>query len=369
MKRRDFLKSVGVGAAAATILPAGKVLAQGKVFKWKMVTSWAPGMPVLQEGAERFAKRVDEVTQGRIKIEVFAGGVLVPPLGVFDAVSAGNVECGSTASYYWAGKVPAAQFFTAIPFGFTFDQMITWLLAGGGLELWNEIYAKSNLVALPFLNTGQQMAGWFRKEIKSLDDIKGLKMRAVGLGGKVMAKLGTAITLLPGAEIVPALEKGAVDAAEWVGPILDQKLGFAKVAKFYYYPGWQEPNAQAELMINKKAWDSLPKDLQGIMAAVAAELNDWSYAQFEVRNSKALAEMKKEVPDLQVKRLPEDVLKAMRKATVEVLNEEAAADKTGDFKKVMDAYNKFRGEMEDYWAVEYLYRYDEYAALWLSKAK
>jgi len=369
MKRRDFLKSVGVGAAAASILPAGRVLAQGQVFKWKMVTSWPPGLVILQEGAERFAKRVDELSQGRLKIDVFAGGVLVPPLGAFDAVSAGNVECASTASYYWAGKVPAAQFFTAIPFGLMFDQMTTWLMAGGGLELWNEIYAKSGLVAVPFMNTGQQMAGWFRKEIKSVEDIKGLKMRAVGLGGKVMAKLGAAITLLPGAEIVPALEKGAVDAAEWIGPVHDLRLGFPKVAKFYYYPGWQEPNAQAELMINKKAWEGLPKDLQGIVFAVTTEINNWAYAQFEIQSAKALTEMKKQFPDLQVKRLPEDVLKAMRKATEEVLNQEAAADKTGDFKKVMDAYRKFRGEMEDYWAVEYLYRYDEYAALWLSKVK
>lgn len=369
MKRRDFLKTVGVGAAAAGLFPATKALAQGQEFKWKMVTSWPPGLIILQEGAERFAKRVAELSNGRLKIDVFAGGVLVPPLGGFDAVSQGNVECASTASYYWAGKVPAAQFFTAIPFGLMYDQMTTWLMAGGGLELWNEIYAKSNLVALPFLNTGQQMGGWFRKEIKSVEDIKGLKMRAVGLGGKVMAKLGAAITLLPGPEIVPALEKGAVDAAEWVGPAHDLKLGFPKVAKFYYYPGWQEPCAQAELMVNKKAWESLPKDLQGIMATTAAEFNAWSYAQFELQNSKALSDMKKQFPDLQVRRLPDDVLKAMRKASEEVLSEEAAADKTGDFKRVLDAYRKFRGEMEDYWAVEYLYRYDEYASLWLPKAK
>ena len=369
MKRRRFLKTAGVGALAASLVSTTRAWGQASSYRWKMVTSWPPGFPILQEGAERFAKLVDELSQGKLKIEVFAGGVLVPALGVFDAVSAGNVECGSTASYYGAGKVPSVQLFTAQPFGFMVEQMNAWLLAGGGLELWNEIYAKSNLVAVPLMNTGQQMAGWFRKEIKSPEDVKGLKFRTAGLGGKVMAKLGCAVQLLPGAEIVPALEKGAIDAAEWVGPAHDQRLGFPKVAKYYYYPGWAEPSAQTELMINKKTWENLPKELKGIVLAAAAEVTSWAIAQFDVQNALALAEIKKQFPDVQVKRLPESVLKALRKATEEVMAEETAADKTGDFKRVWDAYLKFRAQMDDYNAIQYLYRYDEYAALWLPKVK
>jgi TRAP-type mannitol/chloroaromatic compound transport system substrate-binding protein len=369
MKRRDFLKAAGVGAVAAGSVPAPRAWAQQKTFKWKMVTTWPPGLIILQEGAERFAKRVEELSEGRLKIDVFAAGVLVPALGGFDAISQGTVECGSSASYYWAGKVPAAQLLTAIPFGPMFDQMTTWLYAGGALDLWNEIYAKFNLVAIPMMNTGQQMGGWFRKEIKSVEDIKGLKFRIPGLGGKIMAKLGAAVQLLPGAEIVPALEKGAIDAAEWVGPAHDLKLGFPKVAKYYYYPGFWEPSGQAELMINKKAWESLPKDLQGIVTAVANEINQWGFAQFELQNSTALAEIKKQFPDVQVKRYPDDVLRACRKVAEEVLAEEAAADKTGDFKKVYDSYLRFKAQQEYYWGVEYYYRYFEYADLYLPKVK
>jgi TRAP-type mannitol/chloroaromatic compound transport system substrate-binding protein len=369
MKRRQFLKTAGVGAFAASLGSTTKVWGQSAPIKWKMVTSWPPGFPILQEGAERFAKRVDELSAGKLKIEVYAGGVLVPALGGFDAVSAGNVECCSSASYYWAGKCPAAQFFTAQPFGFMADQMSAWLLGGGGLDLWNEVYGKSNMVAIPLMNTGQQMAGWFRKEIKGPEDLKGLKFRTAGLGGKAMAKLGVAVQLLPGAEIVPALEKGAIDAAEWVGPAHDLRLGFPKVAKFYYYPGWAEPCGQTELMINKKAWESLPKDLKGIVFAASLEVNAWGIAQFDVQNAGALAEIKKQFPDVQVKRLPESVLKALRKAADEAMADEAAADKTGDFKRVWDAYLKFRAQMDDYFAVQYLYRYDEYASLWLPKLK
>jgi TRAP-type mannitol/chloroaromatic compound transport system substrate-binding protein len=213
------------------------------------------------------------------------------------------------------------------------------------------------------------MAGWFRKEIKSPGDFKGIKFRTAGLGGKTMAKLGAAVQLLPGAEIVPALEKGAIDAAEWVGPAHDLRFGFPKVAKYYYYPGWAEPSAQTELIINKKVWDGLPKELKGIVFAAALEVNAWGAAQFDVQNALALGEIKKQFPDVQVKRLPESVLKALRKAADEVMADEAAADKTGDFKKVWDAYLKFRGQNDDYYAIQYLYRYDEYKSLWLPKLK
>jgi TRAP-type mannitol/chloroaromatic compound transport system substrate-binding protein len=348
MKRRELLRGLGIGALVGGVVPAAVAKGQQTQFKWKMVTAWPPGFPILQEGAERFAKRVDEVSQGRLKIEVFAGGVLVPALGGFDAISGGTVETGSSASYYWAGKVPAAQFFTAVPYGLTMEGMQAWLYGGGGLDLWNEVYAKSGLYALPMLNTGVQMGGWFKKEIKGVDDLKGLKMRIPGLGGKVMAKLGVAVTLLPGAEIVPALEKGTIDAAEWVGPAHDLVFGFPKVAKFYYYPGWHEPGAQAELMLNKRSWESLPKELQGIVHAVANEINVWSYAQFENQNAAALAKIKKDFPDVKVLSFPDALLKAFKEKTKEVLDDEAKADTTGDFKRVYDAYLKFRASQKDW---------------------
>ncbi|MCS6937432.1 MAG: TRAP transporter substrate-binding protein DctP [Candidatus Bipolaricaulota bacterium] len=348
MKRRQFLRGLGLGAVVGGALPAAVAKAQPTQFRWRMVTSWPPGFPVLQEGAERFAKRIDEVSQGRLKIEVFAGGVLVPALGGFDAIRQGTVEAGSSASYYWAGQVPAAQFFTAVPYGLTVEDMQTWLYGADALELWNEIYAKVGLYALPMLNTGVQMGGWFKKELKSLDDLKGLKMRIPGLGGKVMAKLGVAVTLLPAAEIVPALERGTIDAAEWVSPLHDLLLGFPKVAKFYYYPGWHEPGAQAELMINKRAWDALPKELQGMVHAVANEINIWSYAEFERRNAAALARIKREFPDVRILPFPDALLREFRRQTEVVLGEEAAADRTGDFRRVYDAYLKFRSEQKDW---------------------
>ncbi|MCI2430382.1 TRAP transporter substrate-binding protein [Candidatus Acetothermia bacterium] len=348
MKRRRFLRGLGLGAVVGGALPAAVAKAQATQFRWRMVTSWPPGFPILQEGAERFAKRVDEVSQGRLKIEVFAGGVLVPALGGFDAIRGGTVEAGSSASYYWAGQVPAAQFFTAVPYGLTVEDMQAWLYGAGGLELWNEVYAKIGLYAIPMLNTGVQMGGWFKREIKTVDDLKGLKMRIPGLGGKVMAKLGVAVTLLPGAEIVPALERGTIDAAEWVGPAHDLVFGFPKVAKFYYYPGWHEPGAQAELMLNKRAWEALPKELQGIVHAVASEINIWSYAQFERQNAEALAKIKKDFPDVKVLQFPDALLREFRKQTGVVLGEEAAADRTGDFKRVYDAYLKFRSDQNDW---------------------
>ncbi len=345
VKRRDFLKYAGIGGAAALTTLSTVKVSRASV-RWKMVTSWPPKFPILQEGAELFAKRVEEMSGGRMKIDVFAAGTLIPALGGFDAISAGTVEMGSSASYYWPGKVPAAQFFTAVPYGFTFDEMTAWLNGGGGLELWNEIYAPFNLVAIPMLNTGVQMGGWFRKEIKALEDLKGLKMCIPGLGGKVMAKAGVSVVLLPGGERVPALEKGVVDAAEWVGPAHDLRLGFPKVAKFYYYPGWHEPGSQCELMINKKKWEELPKDLQAVVRAAAYEINNWSYSQFEMENAKGMAEIKKQFPEVKFVKFPVDVLKAFRKLTSEVLAEEAAADKTGAFKKVYDAYLKFRKDVD-----------------------
>ena len=344
MKRRDFLKTTGkaaVAAAAATTIGAPAVHA-AKKYRWKMVTTWPPNLPVLQTGAVRFAKRVEEATDGQIKIQVFAGGELVPPLGVFDAVSDGTVEVGSGASYYWAGKVPAAQWFAAVPFGFNAQGINAWFYSGGGLQLWEEVYAPFNLVPRPQGNTGVQMGGWFRKEMNSISDYKGLKMRIPGLGGKVIAKAGGTVVLLPGGEIFTSLERGVLDATEWVGPMHDLRMGFYKAAKYYYYPGWHEPGTCLEVMFNKKAYDSLPKGLQATLDAVAAETNMWSLSEFEAGNGAALQELITK-HNVNLVRFPEPLLDSLRELAKETLEEEAAKDAMS--KKVHEAFKAFKAQV------------------------
>ncbi|ETR67268.1 MAG: C4-dicarboxylate transporter substrate-binding protein [Candidatus Magnetoglobus multicellularis str. Araruama] len=307
-----------------------------------MVTTWPPNLPVLQTGAVRFAKRVKEATDGRIKIQVFAGGELVPPLGVFDAVSSGTVEVGSGASYYWAGKVPAAQWFSAVPFGFNPQGINAWLYSGGGLKLWEDVYAPFNLVPRPQGNTGVQMGGWFRKKMNSISDFNGLKMRIPGLGGKVIAKAGGTVVLLPGGEIFTSLERGVIDATEWVGPMHDLRMGFYKAAKYYYYPGWHEPGTCLEVMFNKKVYDALPKDLQIILDAVAMETNLWSLSEFEAGNGAALEEL---ISNHKVNliRFPEPLLEKLRGMANETLEEEASKDAMS--RKVHNAFKTFKKQV------------------------
>jgi len=340
MKRREFLKKTGVAAAAVagTTIAAPAVHAEKK-YRWKMVSTWPPGLPVLQTGAERFAKRLEEVTAGRIKIQVFAGGELVPALGVFDAVSDGTVECGSGAAYYWAGKAPAAQWFASVPFGLNAQGINAWFYSGGGLKLWEEVYAPFNVVPRPQGNTGVQMGGWFRKEMKSIEDYKGLKMRIPGLGGKVIAKAGGTVVLLPGGEIFTSLERGVIDATEWVGPMHDLRMGFYKAAKYYYYPGWHEPGTTLEVIFNKKAYDSLPKDLQAAVDAVAMETNFWSLCEFEAGNGAALEELITK-HKVNLVRFPDQLIEDLRKLAKETLEEEAAKDAMS--RKVHDAFKAFK---------------------------
>ncbi len=345
MNRRSFIKKVTVGAAAAaatTTISAPYVWPKGKTYLWRMVTTWPPGLPVLQTGAERFAKRVEELSEGRLKIQVYAGGELVPPLGTFDAVSQGTVQCGSSAAYYWAGKMPASQWFAAVPFGLNAQGLNAWFYAGGGLKLWEEVYAPFNVIPRPQGNTGVQMGGWFNKEIKSISDFKGLKMRIPGLGGKVIARAGATVVLLAGGEIYTSLERGVIDATEWVGPLHDLRMGFYQAAKYYYYPGWHEPGTAIEVIFNKKAYESLPKDLQRILDAVAAETSIWSLSEFEAKNGQALQEL---VTKHKVKlvRFPDDVLNALRKFAEEVVEEEASKDPVA--KKVNEAFKAFKAKV------------------------
>ncbi len=385
MERRDFLKKAGVAVAAAATGAAGlagcakkddsaevnslkkqledckqkaPAVMTKKTYQWKMVTTWPPNLPVLQTGCVRYAKRVEELTGGQIKIDVFAGGELVPPLGVFDAVSDGTVEVGSGASYYWAGKVPAAQWFAAVPFGFNAQGINAWFYSGGGLELWEEVYAPFNVVPRPMGNTGVQMGGWFRKEMNSIDDYKGLKMRIPGLGGKVVSKAGGTVVLLPGGEIFTSLDRGVIDATEWVGPMHDLRMGFYKAAKYYYYPGWHEPGTTLEVMFNRKAYDSLPKELQNILDAVAVETNMWSLCEFEAGNGAALQELISK-HNVNLVQFPAPLLDDLRKLAKETLEEEAGKDAMS--RKVHDAFKKFKAQVGVWGSVSENAYYNEIA--------
>ncbi|MGB5615291.1 MAG: TRAP transporter substrate-binding protein [Desulfobacterales bacterium] len=354
MKRRDFLRKTSIGAAAAVAATAG-ILGCGKKeeekkeaaapavitekkYEWKMVTTWPPKLPVLQDGCERLAKRIGEMSDGRIKIQVFAAGELVPALESFQAVSDGTVEVGSGASYYWAGKEPATQWFAAVPFGMNAQGLSAWFHGGDGLKLWEECYAPFNLVPRPGGSTGVQMGGWFNKKIDTIDDYKGLKMRIPGLGGKVVAKAGGTVVLLPGGEIFTSLERGVIDATEWVGPLHDLRMGFWEAAKYYYYPGWHEPGTYLEYFFNKKAYESLPKDLQHIVDAACQETEHWVLAQFDAQNGAALQELITK-HNVQLIQFPADVLNALRKLSDEVVAEEAA--KTPMATKVNESFTKF----------------------------
>jgi TRAP-type mannitol/chloroaromatic compound transport system substrate-binding protein len=340
--RRGFLKKAALGTLAAgtgLLFKAKPAVAKEKTYRWKMVTTWPPHFPMLGEGADNIAKWVDEMSNGRLKITVYGGGELVPPLGVFDAVSQGTVEMGHGASYYWAGKAPASQFFAAVPFGFNAQSINAWFYSGGGLEIWEELYGKFNLKPFVAGNTGVQMGGWFNKEINSMKDLKGLKMRIPGLGGKVLSKAGGNAVLVAGGEIYTNLDRGVIDATEWVGPYHDLKMGFYKAAKYYYYPGWHEPGTALEMMVNKKAWDSLPKDLQAIVEAATYKANMWMLSEFEAKNNAALQELINK-HNVKLKQFPDEVLKTLKGYAQEVIEE--VVEKDAMSKKVYESFKKFQ---------------------------
>jgi len=293
------------------------VTAPAKVFKWRMVTTWPKNLPGMGMAPESIARMARSMSNGRLDIKVYGAGEIVPPLEVFEAVSQGTVQMGHGAAYYWKGKVPIAQFFTAVPFGLTAQEMNGWLLHGGGMPLWEELYARYNLVPIPAGNTGVQMAGWFNKEINSLEDIKGMKMRIPGLGGEVFEKAGGTAVNLPGGEIFTSLQTGVIDATEWVGPFNDLAFGLHQVAKYYYYPGWQEPGPTLEAIINQEAWDSLPDDLQEILKASILTVNNDLLAEYTSRNNAALRELV-DVHGVEVRKLPDDVILELRKISEEV---------------------------------------------------
>jgi len=347
MNRRKLLQGAGlaaVGAGLAACQPgagptAGTAKPDEPVRHWKMVTAWPANFPGLGSGAAKLAELINQASGGRIVVKVFAGGELVPPFECFDAVSRGTAEIGHCASYYWKGKAEAAPFFCAIPFGMNAQEMNGWLYNGGGLELWRELYAPFNLVPFPAGNTGVQMAGWFNREINSPEDLKGLKMRIPGLGGEVMARLGVTTVNLPGAELFTALQSGAIDATEWVGPYNDLAFGFQRVAKYCYYPGWQEPGPTLECIIHKPAFDALPDDLKAIVDVCCRAVNDAMLAEYTARNQQALDVLVRE-HKVDFRPLPDSVIAALQEATAAVLAEMSERDPFA--KRVAESYFKFQ---------------------------
>ncbi len=325
MKRREFVGGLAAaaGLAACTSEQADcttTAAAGGETFEWSCVTSWPPKFPGLGMAPENLATRVEAASGGRLKIKVYGGGELVPAFEVFDAVSRGTVEMGHGASYYHKGKVDAAQFFTAIPFGLTNTELNGWLYYGGGMDLYRELYEPFDLVPLPCGNTGVQMGGWFNKEINSIDDLKGLKMRIPGLGGEVLRRAGGTPVTLPGAEIFTALQTGAIDATEWVGPYNDASFGLHKAARYYYYPGWQEPGPGLETIVNKEAWDSLPPDLQEIVTITCQALTTDMAAEYTHGNAMSLATLKAD-PNIEIRPFPDEVVALLKSITEEVVTE------------------------------------------------
>lgn len=316
-----------------------------KVYNWQMVTSWPKNFPGMGTAPEYFAKNIKEMSDGRLNIKVYGGGELVPPLGVFDAVSSGKVQMGHSGAYFWKGKVPAAQFFTSVPFGMNAQEMNAWIHSGGGLELWEELYEPFNVIPLAGGNTGVQMGGWFNKEINSLDDIQGLKMRIPGLGGEVFNRAGGTAVTIPGSELFTSLKTGVIDATEWVGPYNDLAFGFHQAAKYMYYPGWHEPGSVMELSVNKQAFESLPKDLQAIVRTAARDLNARMMDEYTAFNNQALTELV-EKHGVQVRRFPDDVLSKLKVISEEVLQE--MADNDPKIAKVYKSFKDFKAQSQSY---------------------
>jgi TRAP-type mannitol/chloroaromatic compound transport system substrate-binding protein len=347
MERRSFLTSAAAGLAAVSASSVQAQTTELPVIKWRLASSFPKSLDTIYGAAESVAKKVAAATGGKFQIQVFAAGEIVPGLNVLDAVKDATVEVGHTASYYFVGKDATFAFDGALPFGLNSRQQNAWMTDGGGLPLMREFFKEYSIHNIPCGNTGAQMGGWFRKEVKSLDDLKGLKMRIGGLAGQVVSKLGVVPQQIPGGDIYPALEKGTIDAAEWIGPVDDEKLGFSKVAKHYYYPGFWEGGLQTSLLVNQKHWESLPPAYQAIVEAACAEAHAEMQGKYDTRNPLALKRLVG--GGVQLKPFPNDVLVAAHKAALELYEE--TANKNPRFKKVYENWRKFQLEQLQWFAV------------------
>jgi TRAP-type mannitol/chloroaromatic compound transport system substrate-binding protein len=352
MKRREFLKAAGLGAAASAAVAAPAIAQSAPELKWRLTTSFPKSLDTLHGGAEVFAKWVAEATDNKFQIQVFAAGEIVPPFQAADAVQNGSVEMCETASYYFLGKDLTFALPCSAPFGPNARMQNAWQYHHNGIALMNEFFKKYNIYGLPCGNTGCQMGGWFRKEIKSVDDLKGLKFRMGGFAGRVLGKLGVVAQQIPGGEIYPSLEKGTIDGAEWVGPYDDEKLGFYKVAKFYHYPGWWEGGTQVHMFINLEKWNSLPNSYKTIIRTAADATNGWMTAKYDAENPQALKRLLS--AGAQLRPFPGPVMEACLKAANEVYAEISATN--ADFKKIWDNIVAFRNDEYLWWQVaEYTY--------------
>ena len=342
-RRRFIVNACGAmaAAAAAAIVDAPNVIAQPKI-QWRMSTAWTPALDHLQGAAQRLAKVVEETSGGRFRIEVYPGGQIMPPFDCFAAASKGTIEAFMASAYYWTAREPAVEWFTAVPFGMDAEGMAAWYYQGDGLKLWEETYAAFNLVPRPATAVSPQMAGWFRKKTNTIGDYKGLKMRiGTGQGGKVYVKAGGTAVLTPAAEIYAELERGVIDAAEWIGPHDDMKLGLHKTARYYYYPGWHEPGNTTEFGFNKKAYEALPVDLQRTLDHAAAAVQVYGLTDYHAKNSIALGRLKAEFQGkVEVLQLPVPVLRDLKKLSAEVAREES--EKTPMARKVHTSFTKFQ---------------------------
>jgi TRAP-type mannitol/chloroaromatic compound transport system substrate-binding protein len=339
MQRRDIIKGIGAGSLAASAWVGGIGAAHAKAeHRWKMVTTWPKNFPGLGTAANNLAALIGEMSGGRIEVKVFGAGELVPPFEIFDAVSRGTAQLGHGSAYYWKGKSEAAQFFSTVPFGLTAQEMNAWIYYGGGLELWTELYANFGLIPAPAGNSGVQMGGWFNKEINSVEDLKGLKMRIPGLGGEVLARAGGTPVNLPGGELFTALQNGTIDATEWVGPYNDLAFGLYKAAKYYYYPGWHEPGTIMEAIINQQVFEALPSDLQSIVINACKVVNQDLLAEYTARNPGALQNLVGQ-HGVQLRRFPDDVILKLRKLSDEVVA--AIAEKDAFSARVYSSYKEF----------------------------
>ena len=360
IKRRDFLKNtsfLGFGTLTAftglispfkakaqnkniTTVENNRVLTnvKSKVYKWRLVLAVPKTIPIWGDEVIRLAKQIKTLSGNRLQIKVYGAGELVPAHGVFDAVKNGKVEMGHAASYYWMGKLPAASFFTTVPFGMNSSAMSAWFVEGDGLKLWRKLYAPYNIVPLPCGFTNTQMGGWFKKPIKNKQSFKGLKMRIPGLGGHVLSRMGANTLLIPGGEIFTNLTTGVLDATEWIGPYHDYIMGFHKAAKYYYYPGWHEPAAQLELLIHKKNWDSLPKDLQALVKTACLETQFRISPLFAAKDAIYLQKIKKR--KVKVLPFPQDVLKECYKQSLDVIRDIGKTDKLSE--EIYNSYTKFQ---------------------------
>jgi TRAP-type mannitol/chloroaromatic compound transport system substrate-binding protein len=346
MQRRSFLEKAAAGVAASAVAAPALAQAQANV-SWRMACSWPKSLDTIFGGPELIGKRVAEMTGGKFNIKVFAAGEIVGGLQVLDAVQNGTVECGHTAPYYYFGKDPTFAFPCAIPFGMNARQQNAWMMHGGGLELTQDFFKDYNIINFPAGNTNCQMGGWFNKEINSVADLKGLKFRIGGTGGLVLTRLGVVPQQIAGGDIYPSLEKGTIDGAEWVGPYDDEKLGFYKVAKHYYYPGWWEPGPELDLLIGTKAWASLSKEYQAILTAACNEANVWMMAKYDALNPPALKRLI--AKGVKLSAFSNEIMAACYKTSKDVFDD--IASKNAKFNKIYVPWNKFREDQVQWFSI------------------